>query len=238
MPIGTASIGTANLAATGGGIRGLGIWRYRTETTATPTAGRLQFDNTTIDSATNLYINATNDGGTDMTVFLSLIASGNLVYIQIQDDSSQFVVVEVDTSSLAGGVFTFPILNVEGQGTAPANNTEVAVVTSSIGDPTVNQNHQKGLYEGVQNSALIQSDFTESYTHATGVIAVAAGLFAGIQRLANDQPEPGAQLVYTDPGKNYALPRCFSVRRRPRKGRSQPLFAAVVSRFDWVSWLY
>lgn len=137
MPIGQASIGTRSTVSGGGsgggGLAGLGLWRYRTETTSTPSSGRLQFDDTTIDDATELYINVTNDDGTDMSAFLSLILSGDLIYIQVQDDATQFVIVQVGSSSLAGGVYTFPVVEIEGQGTTPTNNTEVAVVISSIG---------------------------------------------------------------------------------------------------------
>lgn len=117
----------------GNGFSGFGIWRYRTAITSNPSSGQLQFDNTTIDSATELYVNVTNDDGTDMSAFLSLVTSGSFIYLQIQNDSSQFVVLEVGTSSLSAGVFTFPITNVESQGTAPANNVRVAFVASGAG---------------------------------------------------------------------------------------------------------
>ena len=112
----------------GGGMAGLGIWRYRTATGATPATGRLQFDNVSIAAATNLYINATNDGSTDMTNFLSLVAVNDLLYIQVQADAGSWVVVQVGSAGVAAGVFTFGITNVIAQGTAPSNNTPVAVV--------------------------------------------------------------------------------------------------------------
>ena len=117
----------------GGGFNGLGLWRYRTATGSTPSSGQLQFNNTTIASATELYIHNTNDNGTDMSAFLGSLSSGSLLYIQVQDDSTQFVVVEIGTSSLAGSVYTFPILNIETEGTAPTNNTQVALVASGTG---------------------------------------------------------------------------------------------------------
>jgi hypothetical protein len=109
-------------------MAGLGIWRYRTATGATPATGRLQFDNVSIAAATNLYINATNDGSTDMTNFLSLVAVNDLLYIQVQADAGSWVVVQVGSAGVAAGVFTFGITNVIAQGTAPSNNTPVAVV--------------------------------------------------------------------------------------------------------------
>lgn len=113
------------------GFNGLGVWRYRTATDAFPTAGRLQFDNIIIDSATNLYVNEVNDGSTDMSSFLALLVSGDLIYIQVQADSSQFVIVEIGTPVLNADVWTFPLTQVEGQGSPPSNNTPVGLVVSA-----------------------------------------------------------------------------------------------------------
>ena len=117
----------------GSGFIGLGIWRYRTAITDDPSTGRLQFDDTTVDDATELYVNVTNDGGTDMTNFLALINSGDLVYIQDQGDATRFIVAEVGESVLDTGVFTFPILTIESQGAAMTNNQSVGFVTSHSG---------------------------------------------------------------------------------------------------------
>lgn len=117
----------------GSGFIGLGLWRYRTEITNNPASGRLQFDDTTVDDATELYVNVTNDGGTDLTVFLQKIISGDFIYIQDQGNSTKFILVEVGNSVLSSGVFIFPILTVESQGAAITNNTTVAFVTSHSG---------------------------------------------------------------------------------------------------------
>lgn len=111
------------------GPTGLGVWAYRTATDAFPAAGRLQFDNVAIGSATNFYLNVTNAIGTDMSAFLASIASGDLIYVQIQADSGTYVVIRVGVPALAAGVYTFPITAIVGEGTAPTNNTSVAVIT-------------------------------------------------------------------------------------------------------------
>jgi hypothetical protein len=117
----------------GGGFTGLGLWRYRTETNNTPSAGRLQFNNTDVDLATSLYVNVTNDGGVDMTNFLALITPGDLVYIQDQGDASKFIVAEVGEGVLLSGVFTFLLTEIESQGAAISNNTNVTFVASHSG---------------------------------------------------------------------------------------------------------
>lgn len=118
----------SGLSGGGGGFAGLGIWRYRTDLTPNPSAGRLQFDTALIDNATELYVNEVNDGGTDMSVFLDLLVPGDIVYLQIQDDATQFVIIEIGVASKAADVYTFTILNIEGQGTTPTNNSTVAFV--------------------------------------------------------------------------------------------------------------
>ena len=79
------------LSGSSGGFLGLGIWRYRTATTPTPNSGQLQFDDTTIADATELYVHAVNDSGADMSAFLDLLNALDLIYIQVQVDASQFV---------------------------------------------------------------------------------------------------------------------------------------------------
>ncbi len=114
-------------------FQGFGQWRYRTTTSGTPAAGRLEFDNLDINLATEMYLNVTNDNGVDMSAFLALIQANDLVYVQISNDASQYVVIQTDTPTLAASVYTFPILLAEGVGGAPSNNTPVTVVTASAG---------------------------------------------------------------------------------------------------------
>jgi hypothetical protein len=112
-------------------FQGFGQWRYRTTTTGTPAAGRLEFDNIVIGLATEMFLNVTNDNGVDMSNFLALIQANDLVYVQISNDSTQYVVIQTDLPTLAAGVYTFPILLIEGVGSPPANNTPVSVVVAS-----------------------------------------------------------------------------------------------------------
>lgn len=132
---GVGATKTITIDGAGGGFQGLGIWRYRTAVTSNPSSGQMQFDDLTIDNATEMYVNETNDGGTDMTAFLDLILADDLMYVQIQTDSSQFIVVQVGAPSKATGVYTFPIQEVEGQGSGPSNNTTVAIITSHGATP-------------------------------------------------------------------------------------------------------
>ena len=119
MPVSIISNGCFIEASTGDGGRGfggLGIWRYRTDTGATPATGELQFDNLDIDSATNLYINEINDTGTDMSAFLSLVTVGDLIYIQAQAQSTQFVTVQVGDNQYVNVVTTKGAIGIGLQG--------------------------------------------------------------------------------------------------------------------------
>ena len=112
-------------------FQGFGQWRFRTSVTAFPNAGQLQFDNLVISSATEMYLNEVNDNGVDMSNFLALIQANDLVYVQISNDSTQYVVIQTDTPVLNADVYTFPILLIEGVGSPPSNNTPVSVVAAS-----------------------------------------------------------------------------------------------------------
>ena len=159
------------------GVSGLGRWRYRTATDAFPATGRLQFDSVTIDSATELYIHETNDDGTDMTAFLDLMQEGDLMYIQISADASQFVVLELGVFTKAGSVYTFPLIEAEGQGTTPSNNTLVSVVTTIGGNVPAIQK----TYENLSSAGFVFSDFLEppGGLQADGIQSIAAGAGSG-----------------------------------------------------------
>ena len=172
-----------------GGFSGLGIWRYRTATTSTPASGQLQFDNITIDSATELYVSVLNDAGTDMSAFLSLITSGSLLYLQLQGDSTQFVVAEVGTSSLLSGVYTFPLTNVEAQGTAPSNNAQIALVVAGSGSGGGGGDPDQNLWETITSDA---GSTTANITTDTLTIAGGTGISTAVSgdtlTITNDSP--------------------------------------------------
>jgi len=153
-----------NLEASSGastpGFQGFGIWRFRTALTNNPATGQLQFNNAVVDSATELYVNVTNDGGTDMTVFLSLLVINDLIFIQAQDDSTQFVTVKIGgTPTLTTGVFTFPIGAVESQGPALTQNETVAVLGI----------HSGGEAGGEEDAQIAEATSITSTTSATPI---------------------------------------------------------------------
>lgn len=152
-------------AAGEGGFSGLGLWRYQTATTATPSTGQLQYDNLTIDSATNLYIHKTNDTGVDMSAFLNTLTSGSLVYLQLQTDATQFATAIIGTPVLNGNVYTLPLTTSEGQGSSPANNSQVAVVISNAGSGGVTDHGAlTGLVPDDDHTQYLNKDITRHVT--------------------------------------------------------------------------
>ena len=113
----------------GGTAHGLGIWNYRTETAATPAAGRLQFDNVAIGSAANFYVNVTNQGALNMANFLATLATGDLLYLQALLDPSIYVAVHIGVPAVAAGVYTFPVTDIQPVGAAPTQDTPFTLIT-------------------------------------------------------------------------------------------------------------
>lgn len=142
------------------GFQGFGIWRFRTAITNNPATGQLQFDDLIVDAATELYVNVVNDGGTDMTVFLSLLVINDLIYIQAQDDSTQFIIVKIGgTPTLTSGVFTFPIGSVESQGPTLSQNETVAVLGI----------HSGGEAGGEEDAQIAEATSITSTTSSTPI---------------------------------------------------------------------
>lgn len=114
-------------------ITGLGIWRYRTETTAPPSSGQIRFDDADIGAATEFYLHETNDNGSDVSAFLDLLMTeASVLYIQDRSDATKYVLIELGTSSDDGTYRTYQIADIlEGSGGEPSQNAAVTLITSS-----------------------------------------------------------------------------------------------------------
>lgn len=126
--------GAGGGVAGGSAVTGIGIWRYRTETSAPPSSGQLRFNNSDIESATVMWLHETNSDGTDMANFLDQLGVGAFLYIQDRTDAGNFIVVQIASNVDSGSYRTFSIALVELQGVTPSNNTQVAIVAT--GDPS------------------------------------------------------------------------------------------------------
>ncbi len=144
--------GLEGLTSNGGGgaeggapIAGLGPWRYRTETSEPPASGQIRFDNVVIESATEIFLHETNADGTDMANFLAQLAVGALLYIQERSNSDNFIVVQISSNTDSGAYVTLGISQVEQQGSAPSQNSEVAIVAT--GNPSLSASFPEFHYD-------------------------------------------------------------------------------------------
>ncbi|MCK5318854.1 MAG: hypothetical protein KAJ55_13140 [Anaerolineales bacterium] len=115
------------------GVSGLGIWKYRTETTAPPASGQIRFDNANISLATEFYLHETNEGGVDVSTFLELLLQdGSALFIQDKTDAGNSVLIEISSSTDNGVYRTFGIQSVTEQGTEPGQNDDVILLTTGL----------------------------------------------------------------------------------------------------------
>lgn len=116
-----------------GGFVGLGPWRSRTETTSPPATGQVRFDNADPELATELFLHETNSNGEDLANFLALLEAGDLVYIQVANDSTRFILCEISSNTDSGDFVTLGLASVSQQGGAIPQNTTVNIIATIAG---------------------------------------------------------------------------------------------------------
>lgn len=107
----------------GGGPVAFGF-AWSTDTTATdPGAGNLKADNGTYASITNVYIDQLSGIGIDMQNVISKLDVGDTIYIQEEDDSRRYILLEVSAAPTdSTGWFTIPV-NFLDEGSDPLRDT-------------------------------------------------------------------------------------------------------------------
>ena len=105
----------------------LGDWTYRTAITNNPTTGRIHFNNLAVASATEVFLHKVNAGGTDASLFLNALVSGDQLFMQDQGDASSRLLITIGVPSFADPVFTFPITTIVTEGPALSQNDSVAI---------------------------------------------------------------------------------------------------------------
>ncbi len=120
-------------AAAATGFKGLGTWRYRTETAAPPASGQVRFNNADPTLATEMYLHETNDGGTDVANFLDLLTDGAIIYLQEQSDADNHFIIEISSNTDSGTYRTFGIQAITLEGVEPSQNTQMLCVIGGLG---------------------------------------------------------------------------------------------------------
>ena len=161
-PLGpTITVDLSSLAGQGAFV-GLGPWRSRTEIVSPPATGQLRFNNVDPELATELFLHETNSNGEDLANFLALLEAGDLVYIQVANDSTKFILCEISSNTDSGVFVTLGLANVSQQGGAIAQNATVNVIATIAG----------GGVASVANNAL-QARRTTDFTLTTAFVDVA-----------------------------------------------------------------
>jgi hypothetical protein len=97
---GDGTVGNPLVASGGGNTLNDTLYRFETSTALTPSSGKMQFDNTTFSSVTEIAFNATNKNGVDIGVILnSYIDASYQVYMQQKDDASKSVLFNITSGA-------------------------------------------------------------------------------------------------------------------------------------------
>lgn len=104
------------------------IWNFDTATDASdPGSRKFKFDNATLASVTNIYINSISLNRGDLDNILNFLSSGDQIYIQQSDDSANVALFTLGTPVDNTGWWTLPV-TVVASDTLMGNNKECAVL--------------------------------------------------------------------------------------------------------------
>jgi hypothetical protein len=93
-------------------------WTFSTATTSTPAAGVLNFNNATVSSVTNIYVNQADYPTTNVSTWLAAMRSGGVVKVYNNSTPTQFAIFTLTgTPSLTGSVYTISVTYVTNAGT-------------------------------------------------------------------------------------------------------------------------
>ena len=115
---GDGTIGNPLIANIGGGnTLNDTYYRFETSTALTPASGKVQFDNATFSSVTEIAFNATNKNGVDIGVILNtFIDASYQVYFQQKDDASKAVLFNITsgaTYDAVNDVYKFDVTHLQ-----------------------------------------------------------------------------------------------------------------------------
>lgn len=103
-------------------------WRFQTAVTATdPGSKNFKFDNATLASVLNIYVSSTSNNRGDLNNILSLLSSGDQIYVQQVADSSRVALFTVGVPVDNTGWWTIPV-TVVGSDTLMGSNAETILL--------------------------------------------------------------------------------------------------------------
>ena len=107
-----------------------------------PGAGKMKFNNFLYGSVTAIYFNDTSFEGEDVATLLSLLTTGNRIFIRHQSDPTIGAIYEVTGDSVYTTFFTVPVTIVNFMGSTPPNGSILECAffptagTTSFANPT------------------------------------------------------------------------------------------------------
>jgi hypothetical protein len=109
-------------------------YNFLTSTSASdPGSGKLAFNNASGPSVSNLYLDSLNSDGTDMSAFLVLVKTGDVILIQDKGTAGNFIRLKVSSTPVNNtGWWTIPVTFVSSSGVLPNNNSPVAILVQML----------------------------------------------------------------------------------------------------------
>ncbi|MHA1288992.1 MAG: hypothetical protein ACTSPB_16495, partial [Candidatus Thorarchaeota archaeon] len=110
-------------------------WKFSTSTTdSDPGNGKFRLNNVTQASSTFVYVDDLSDQGADMSLLLSKLSSGDMLYVQQKDDSSRALLFEISGTPTDGtGYWKIPVQNGEATISDLQNNKVCAFLFHAAG---------------------------------------------------------------------------------------------------------
>lgn len=194
----SADASASSLANLGGGITSA-AFQFSSTTSAGSSSGSIRFNSSTPASVTEVYLSIYTKANVDISnVLPELLHDTSRVYIQVENDSSKYLVANVNGDITDNGsYFTIPINNVTA-GSLPSNQdkTQFAVVGGDpsllaklespalTGTPTAPTASQATNTTQIATTAYVQSNLSASLLRsALGIVSAAndgaSGLASG-----------------------------------------------------------
>ena len=159
---------------------GSNIYFYKRNGSSIPTAGFLSFDNVIQASATIVYINNLTDDIVDISPFLHLIGAGNVLYIQDQNNSNNYInfTVITNTNVATGVQVDITFLNGAGTGLTDFGNNH-PLYFSIFSNTSDVDNRLTILETKTQNQTAVSGTTTFSDDVNVGTLSAGATTLSG-----------------------------------------------------------
>jgi hypothetical protein len=140
---------TVNATSGGGGASVSFPWKFKEPTAAAdPGSGQFRLNSAVASGITEIYVNDETNNGIDASNFLNIIDTGDIIYIQQNDDASRALLFSVSAATTDNtGWFTIPVEYLQGS-TLPKKDKICGWIFASTGaeDNTVSN---VGVGQGV-----------------------------------------------------------------------------------------